>query len=208
MKTLSEPIRIEKAFSPTIFTNLKYVITQSRFPWHWAPGTAYNKEVYSQIDPSMQEENSSFSHRIYADGAPESPLSPIIETAFITVLDSVGLKIKELLRVRVGLILKSNQRITHAPHVDYKERHYTALLYMTTCNAPTLLYNQTYNSDANMEIFDYYKLYVEHGLKIKYEIPSVENSLVIFDGHQFHSSTTPTDIERRIAININFTVND
>ena len=81
-------------------------------------------------------------------------------------------------------------------------------MYLTNCNdAPTVLYDAFYNQEANPQ--NEHKVIMEMGKEVerksRFEYSEcVENNIVIFNGLQFHSSTSPVLEGRRIVINVNF----
>jgi hypothetical protein len=84
-------------------------------------------------------------------------------------------------RIKANLYLPSGNKEVryHAPHVDAEFPHNGALLYLTTCNAPTTLFDGT-------------------------TIESIENRLLLFDPTKPHFSASPSDALYRITININY----
>ncbi len=162
----------------------------STFPWYYSKNTAYD-----DLRPGETEYNLwdfSFSHNLYSDNEALSFIGKECETLLHKICESCNLKLKEIIRIRAGLITRTPHQITHAAHVDYTYDHHTALFYITTCDAPTIIYNQKYpNSIVLTEMM---------------RISSEENKVVIFDGLQYHSSTSPTNVKQRIVINFNFKI--
>lgn len=162
------------------------------FPWYYSKNTAYD-----DLRPGENEFNLwdfSFSHNLYADGEPMSFIGEESTKLLKRICESFDLKLKEIIRIRAGLITRMPNQITHAAHVDYTYPHHTALFYITTCDAPTILYNQKYPNNIV--------------LTEQCRITAEENKVVVFDGLQYHSSTGPTDVKQRIVINFNFKVED
>tara|TARA_R110000868_G_scaffold249880_2_gene506331 strand:+ start:2312 stop:2866 length:555 start_codon:yes stop_codon:yes gene_type:complete len=159
----------------------------STFPWYYSKNTAYELDVNDQ-----ELWDFSFSNTIYV----ENDLPSFFRDSSINLLKrickSVNLKLKKVLRIRAGMITKTPVQQQHNPHVDFNEPHLTALFYLTTCNAPTIIYNQLYPNDVVLT-------------ELK-RIDAEENKIVIFDGLHYHASTSQTDTKQRIVINFNFTV--
>jgi len=86
---------------------------------------------------------------------------------------------KKLLRVKANCYTNQNKEIIHNYHTDQKEEHKVALYYVNTNNGHT-------------EIKDHEK------------ILSIKNSCLLFDGYHEHRSTTQTDTNLRVNININY----
>lgn len=162
----------------------------SIFPWYYSKNTAYD-----DLRPGENEYNLwdfSFSNTLYIDGAPTSFVGEECTKLLKKICDDSNLKLKEIIRIRAGLITRTPEHLVHSAHVDYTFPHYTALFYISTCNGPTVMYNQKYPN--NIVLTEMKKIMPE------------ANKIVVFDGLQYHSSTTPTDVKQRIVINFNFTV--
>lgn len=164
-----------------------YLNGDSEFPWFYSKNTAYE----SRID-NHQLWDFSFSHTIAVNGQGGSPLTEKSISLTEKICSNFDLHLLEIKRIRLGMMTKTPTHFTHNPHVDYPFPHMTALFYITTCNGPTLLYDQKFPND--------------HFLKTQYTIYPEENKVIVFDGLQYHASTTQTDKKQRIVMNINFTV--
>ena len=88
------------------------------------------------------------------------------------------LKIKKLFRAKLNLYTKTNKKIVHGFHKDRKDKHMVVLFYFNKNNGQTLFKKQ--------------------------KIKSEDNKAVIFDGSLEHSSTSCTDQDYRITLNINY----
>jgi hypothetical protein len=79
--------------------------------------------------------------------------------------------------------ISKEDRYESSWHVDYPDGDSkTAILYMTTCNAKTMI-------EVEKEIIG---------------IDSVENRILIFDTAISHKMISATDAKRRIIINLNY----
>ena len=88
------------------------------------------------------------------------------------------LKIKRLFRAKLNLYTKTNKEIIHGFHTDREDDHMVALFYFNKNNGHTL-----FRKD-----------------KVKPE----DNKIVMFDGSLEHTSTSCTDEDYRITLNINY----
>ena len=86
---------------------------------------------------------------------------------------------KELLRVKANNYIKTNEIKHHNNHVDAEFEIKGAILFINTNNGLTVL---------------------DDGTKCE----SIENRLLIFDASKPHHSTTCSDQDRRVNINVNF----
>jgi hypothetical protein len=88
------------------------------------------------------------------------------------------LKIKKILRSKINLYPKTNKQVVHGFHTDRTDKHNVVLFYFNENNGYTLFKNK--------------------------KVKSEDNKAVIFDGSLEHSSTTCTDKDYRITLNINY----
>ncbi len=102
--------------------------------------------------------------------------SPFYKDIIIPFINK--LKIKKLLRSKLNLYPKTHKQIIHGFHTDRTDKHNVILFYFNTNNGQTLFKNK--------------------------KIDSKENKVVIFDGSLEHSSTTCTNKNYRITLNINY----
>ena len=86
---------------------------------------------------------------------------------------------KTLLRIKGNLYVKTYKRFDHNPHTDYPFEHKGAIFYINSNDGKTVL---------------------EDGK----EIDSVANRLLLFDSSKPHNSTSCTNANCRINININY----
>jgi len=89
------------------------------------------------------------------------------------------LNLNSLLRCKINLYTKKSKHIKTMFHTDSPEPHKVALFSINTNNGYTLFKN-------------------------KNRVPSVENTMVLFDGQTEHCSVAQTDENVRINININY----
>lgn len=175
-------IEIKNFLDKNIFLEIKNVLFQDRnFPWFYEDNIA--------LKDRNQKRLYGFYHNFYyIDDIPyKSEYYPVIEPIVYKLFHLYSEKIS-LLRVRAGMnLIVDKKNIIHDPHIDYNFKHQTALLYMNTCDGSTIQYD-----------------IVEKKFVPRCWIQPEENKLLVFDGMTYHSSSTPTNNNRRIVININF----
>lgn len=118
------------------------------------------------------------------------------------LLDQTNLKLNELRRIRLGMFTRYSTPVQHDAHTDYGDPHYTALYYLNTNNGYTSLYNKVKLPEEPW-LQDRSPSFEELGQELKI-IPK-ENKIILFDGLRYHNSSTQTDSNLRIVMNINFT---
>ena len=89
------------------------------------------------------------------------------------------LDIKSLMRCKINAYTKTPTLIKHKKHIDYDFEHKGAIFSLNTNDGSTVL-------------------------KDEIEIKSVANRLLLFDPSIKHNSTSCTDSNRRLNININY----
>ena len=124
--------------------NLLYSnLTSNLVPWTFNHNVAYG-------DGKMQY---GFSTNVYDDGVLENPsLSLLLNPVY------KQLKVKELIRCRIGFIFYSGGEEIHDPHVDFEFPHTTSLFYVNTSSnelsqALTLLCIRYFISFASQKLF-------------------------------------------------------
>jgi hypothetical protein len=184
---------IDNAISEEAFKKIYDIVTDTEMPWHYS-STAYENDG-GLFDYS-------FSHLVYLEGIIKSSSAKYIWPAVKELIAKAGHNMDELLRIRIGLVGITAEQHIHKVHVDYDFPHKTGLLYLNDCNGPTYIYNELYNpelGDRQEQAKD---------LTLKALIEPKANRACLFDGFHFHSSSTPTDIPRRLVINFNYTVKE
>jgi hypothetical protein len=89
------------------------------------------------------------------------------------------LKVKSYLRIKLNCFPNTDKIKINKKHQDFDFKHKAALYYINTNDGFTLLPNNV-------------------------KIESIENRMLLFEGHKLHSSTTCTNQKARFNININY----
>jgi len=173
--------------SPTLLQTINDCMTKnSDFKWSLVNNTAGDE--YS-ID-----EAPSFSHLIFSKGQPVSPFWDLFTGVILPIVDASEMPFQQLRRVKIGLITKRDKKVEQGAHVDYHEPHKTILFYFHDSDGDTIFYK---------EKFDPLKSQPKKFTKEKTITPKA-NTLIGFDGWQYHSSSSPVKNGHRIVMNINF----
>ena len=118
-----------------------------------------------------------------------------------------------ILRIRAGMFLKKSKRIIHTPHVDFNtndfiaRNHFNIVYYFNTTNAPTYLYKETQNNFLDNKEFqkDPHIFARKYNFSLLDKSECIENTAIKFDGNYYHSSSSPTDAQQRLTLNLNVT---
>ena len=180
------------------FAKITNEIFADNFPWYYGD-TAYRDDKDSSIF------GYSFFHMIYSEGEFKSPYGSMLEIALLNMLDTAGERIDKLIRIRLGMITVTSNTVYHPPHVDFDFPHRTGLFYFNNSDGDTVLYNEKFNPTLAKDGYEYYKQN-QNRMTVQNRVTPTENTFVSFDGLQYHQSSTPTTVPRRIVMNINYTI--
>jgi hypothetical protein len=209
---------VDNAIDSLTFEKIYQIAKQPNFQWdYWPVGKRYidyDPNYPWFLDPDTGKytnENKykdSFSSMGLVDNTVLSEIGGLCKDALLQVASKINLKIKNIYRVRLGLILsKEDGKIINMPHVDNEIPHYTGLLYLTSNDGETVLYNEMYNLDRRINSAERYKEIINNGgFTIASKIESLQNRFTLFQGNRYHSSTCPTNISERITVNYNFDI--
>jgi hypothetical protein len=161
---------IDNFLDKEYFDTIKNALTSDDMNWF------YRDNLTSDDENGMCY----FTHNFFSKNTISSPYFNLLEP----LLDK--LKISSLLQVRANMTISKKDTYESSWHVDFPDGpSRTAILYLTTCNAKTLI-------DVEKEII---------------KIDSVENRILIFDTDISHKMVSATDAKRRIIINLNYVQN-
>lgn len=190
--------KMDNALPKLIFNKLQSFVFSGRMDWHYT-GTAFKGANEDDIF------SFSFYNNIIFGQYREKNIADLVEDCFLFLMDKTGQNFKELARARIGLIMPTPHPVIHDPHVDYEQSHRTALLYLNDADGNTLLYNEMYDPKSGTNSHDYFRLGLNKSVTVAAESTPEANKFLWFDGLRYHSSTSPTQTARRVAINFNYT---
>ena len=125
-------------------------------------------------DSPIERNECYFTHSFYNFRLPESDV--FMEGHLDPILDRLETEI--WIRIKGNLYPATETLYEHQPHRDYAYPHNAALFSINTCDGGTRIGDDL--------------------------IASKENRIILFDGHLPHNSTTCTDTNARININLNW----
>jgi len=155
--------KIDNFLSEEDFIPLSDMLNSFYFPWYFNDQICYESDGLSQFTHTFFEE---------LTRSPNSDFYPLVEC----FLDK--LEVKELIRIKANLNVKTEVPIQTGYHIDYPDAT-TAVFYLDTNNGGTELNKTTF-------------------------VESVANRIVIFDSNIQHTGVTCTDQKKRIVLNINY----
>lgn len=197
---LPEPLIFDD-FLPTRYANeLEAQVLDPAFPWNYNQSIEYNESnnigFFHVIMNYMNHDAQPYIERDVL--ALFYPLTFILE-------DKTGVPFNSMIRMRLGLFTKRmNGTETHRPHVDYRFEHTVALYYLTDSDGPTHLYNERRDAEPFENFVEGPQVPPPEEFTLQTTVEPKKNRLLLFDGLQYHSSSSPQNHNHRIALNINF----
>lgn len=173
-------------------------LQRSTFPWHYIHDVT-NKNYGS---------NSGFVHMAADFGTQPSEWYPFIKPVVYSIEEATGHKLHQLLRIRVGLLLKNTEAgyTYNTPHVDFLMPHITACYYVSDSDGDTILFDQSVKDMNSNEISE--RTLQDYVSKTNFTVAErcspKKGRLCVFDGLQFHSSSKPKEHDTRMVITINY----
>ena len=170
-------LKIDNFIPESYCLNIENLLLSDNFPYYFISNVAFDK---------ITEKNSlnyDFFHLVYNDNEIISSVYEHIYPLVYFLELKLKKDIKEIIRIRIGMSTKkTNSNITHPKHLDFNFPHKTFLYYVNNSDGDTVFY--------------------ENDNEVKFQ--PVRGSGIFFDGSIPHASSTPTTVQRRIVININF----
>jgi len=155
-------------------------LTSNLVPWTYNHNVAYGdgKKQYG------------FSTNVFEDGKIENPSLALLLNPVKELLGDI-----DLIRCRIGFIFYSGQQQDqyHDAHVDFKFEHKTSLFYVNNSDAPTVFYNEVFPSQDN-------------NFTVKDTVYPRANTIITFNGLQYHSSSSPRTPGHRLVVTFNYKV--
>jgi hypothetical protein len=116
-----------------------------------------------------------------------------------------NIEVLEITRMKFNLMVnsKSIKNETNTPHVDWtnkftrpisddlEAKNYVLLCYINDSDGPTIIYNEKYPVKSFKN------------LSVKEKINPKAGRAIFFEGDQYHSSSFPTNYNKRMVLNIN-----
>lgn len=163
---------------------------QSKFQWSFNFATNYKTNDPGIIKDNNVVEQFQMSNHVNAN----SEIYPYIMNIMKSFLDKHSIPITTILRVKANLLTRGKSEGYHLPHVDTNIKHKVFLYYVNDCDGDTIMFDKKYdgNNDLGQQ------------LSIVDRISPAMGKAIVFDGDQYHSSSSPIESDFRCVINIDF----
>ena len=190
---------VDNALSEQVFGDFQNRVFNNPVQWYYTRTSISD----DQCDTNTIYDNS-FYHIAINDGQINSDLGVYCNIVLLSILDKMGIYVDRIDRARFGLLEpKIIGKYINKAHIDQPQNHMVGLLYLNDSDGETIVYNEKYDLQSNVGMADYI---LNKELTVMEKIECKSNRFVLFDGLHYHSSTCPTNVDRRIALNFNFTV--
>jgi hypothetical protein len=165
-------------------------------PWYYLKDTAYN-----QFEENQKPYDPSWVHFLYNNEESLSDLKPLAESILFTALERLNLSISKVIRIRAGLTTRTPYPVIHSPHVDWDNHHMTAVYYVNDSDGDTIFYKEKRDESLSVNSHEWSK---NRKFTVDQTITPVADRMVVFNGLNYHSSTTPCNVDYRLVINFNW----
>lgn len=170
---------IDNFLTPSYFEEIHRLLISWDFDWYCQP------DITGSADGKV-----GFSHNFFVD-KPTSPHCALVMPFLFQVKDVLGAK--EIWRCRADLTVVNPNKIRHAPHVDFKCPHYSAVFYVNATDGETIIFDQKWSETQSYD-----------NLTIKEVIDPKPNRVVLFDGDFIHTGHSPEHHQTRVILNSNY----
>ncbi len=171
---------------------MMYKDPNSNFPWYFHGGTNETTNQDAVLTNNKYIDSQQFVHLAYHNSQKYSPFHDTCLYIFDKFVKKHNIKVENIFRVKANLILKDgDQTKIHYPHIDTDHEHLVFLYYVNDSDGNTIFFNKKYPEDNSNLI------------EQKHISPKAGRG-VLFDGLQYHSSSSPIKNNIRCVINIDF----
>jgi hypothetical protein len=192
MTTIPNIQIVENYLPDDLFKKIQGEMFTNTVPWNFEGNIAGTH--HPEIGQNTVS-NYGFSLTTFAEGQIMSPYNDVLMPLYHYVSDRFKITPRELWRVRAAMRTKSSDSpLEDGIHTDYTNPHLTLLVYLNTSDGNTMFYNKLFKPDGSA-VYEKFA-----------EVETVENRAVLFNGLIPHAASHPVLHNRRIAVNINFSI--
>jgi hypothetical protein len=172
-------------------TVLKRVLMENS---SWTFSAATNYETPDSQSILTEHESFQFESHI----VPQSPLFYSVKELIDSFLTKHGVSVKDVLRLKTNVLTQSKDSNPHSAHIDADIPHLVFLYYVNDSDGDTVFYDKTWEPGLSLTASD---------LTEKIRVSPKMGRGVLFDGLQYHASSSPIDSNYRCVINFTFVPN-
>lgn len=185
---MSNVKEISGLISKSRLNHLHDLVTDMSFDWHHLSDATYEYTIENKKSVP------SFCHLLY-NNETKGTYFDVFYPVLLNALDMEGLKLVNLLRMRLGFLLNTAYSMPHLPyswnnpHIDYEQPHTVGLFYLNDTDGDTVVFHQTEESEE---------------YRVMHRIKPDANKFAMFDGKYYHASSCPKMFTKRIVLTCNF----
>lgn len=160
----------------------------SEFSWYFHENTTLEADDVHVLKSKSTEESLLFSSSI-EEG---SEAYNIVHEIFTRFLINNSKSCSRILRIKANLYTQGVSANHHSPHIDLDIPHKVFLYYIDDSDGYTWLFNERFSGErvSNLTVSDRIEPKAGRG--------------ILFDGFQYHASSSPVYHKKRCTINIDF----
>lgn len=110
-------------------------------------------------------------------------------------LEKHNVQIKEVIRIKSNILTKSTNDKYHSPHIDTSVPHLVFLYYVNDSDGDTYFFDKFYSEGFELD---------ENELVVSRKVAPKQGRGILFNGHQYHASSSPIESNMRCVINFCF----
>lgn len=173
--------------------NIENLITSNKFPWFYQSEMEYNVTnlTNSGITPTV-----GFIHPFWLKGKDNSTFSKFSLPPLNYLLDSEGLVLDKIIRIKTNLLLQVNNYTNDSfgiPHIDEVDKHYVAIYYVNDCDGDTFIFNEDIHFKGSE-------------VTLNKRVSPKKGRILFFEGNRYHCASNPMKSHARFIINYTFTL--
>lgn len=190
---MSDIITINDIIPKTQQKFLLDLVTGIEFDWHYLDEVTYEKTIEDKKSVP------GFCNMLYTNGVmnPQNQHANLFFPILLEFLDRTNLEMKQLHRMRLGLLMNTAYSMPHLPysynnpHIDMNSDHMVGLYYLNTSDGDTVIFNE---------------IDEQNSYTVKSRITPEQGKFVCFNGKHYHASSCPKMFTKRIVMTVNFSI--
>ena len=172
---------------------LKELMNSANFPWYYNSHISYESGKSPPSDNRFYE--TGFTHSFWDNrtgGQRDSWYSHFWKPGLYQIMDAVNQE--HIIRSRGDMTMYTHKVFEHAAHIDFPCRNVSAVYYLNDSYGDTIFYNEKAEKSSD----------IPQKLTEAERISPKANRLVVFEGNDIHTGSSPNKHKNRIIINSNF----
>ena len=201
---MNDIIVIENSLTIEQVNEFENHLTNPKFPWYVSSDINPDHVKNKNSNPSIIVDRNSINtlqlgHTcVNADRKNNSEFFPVAKNICDIILSKINFNNPSYHRIKFNLLTNNSKasKINHnIPHVDSTKSDWVLLYYVNDSDGDTLLFKQRYDGK------------VKDCVSVWHRISPQKGKALIFKSDIFHTSCNPIYNDKRIVMNVNFSIN-